>query len=74
MRTTPSKPRHCPRCRSEHAADAACVPHWGARQIGMTDAQQGLPFDETNWPPGRYGHADYAIGYYGVMRPYDDGR
>jgi hypothetical protein len=45
--------RRCPVCEEPHAADACCVPHYGARTAG---------------PLGRYGHADYQLGYYSVSR------
>ena len=64
-----SASRRCPICRTEHAPDAPCMPHWGARTAGMVDALQGKPMDEAAWPQGRYGHADYAMGYYGITTP-----
>jgi hypothetical protein len=60
--------RRCPVCKEPHAADACCVPHYGARTAGMVDALAGRDPDTQGWPPGRYGHADYQLGYYSVSR------
>jgi hypothetical protein len=54
----------CRNCGSRHAAKTVCPPHLEARIAGRNDALRGQPIRAERWPSGRYGHADYWIGYY----------
>jgi hypothetical protein len=56
--------RLCRNCGSRHAAKAVCPPHLEARIAGRDDAIKGQPAGAERWPSGRYGHADYWIGFY----------
>lgn len=56
--------RSCPVCRTQHPRDASCPQHAGAWAAGEGDRAAGKPYNDDAWPPGTYGHASYALGYY----------
>lgn len=54
----------CRNCGTAHPARDPCPPHQAARAAGAADRAAGLP-PQDRYPRGIYGHADYALGYYG---------
>ena len=57
--------RLCKNCGASHYPHETCLVHWEARLTGHEDAQTGSPRHAGEWPQGRYGHADYWVGFYG---------